>query len=417
MSYKSKSVAIVDNGLFFEIARTLARSFGKVYYTSPWVSDYPTSYHTELGEGFAEIEHVDHIWEIIDDVDLFVFPDIYQGPLQEYLAGLGKRVWGSRNGDEIELYRVDAKKHFKELGIPQGPFEIVKGMSSLRKYIKSRGDEKLWVKISRTRGDTETFSSEGYDLIKNRLDRLQAELGPVAEFREFVVEDDLPETCDLAIDTFCIDGEFPSVALLGNEQKDEGYVGVVKPWADMPAELVNIYEKLSPSLKKFQFRNFFASEVRVGKGEAYMTDPCCRAGSPIMELELNMISNLAEILWEGAVGVLINPVYVGKYGYEVLVYSEWVDKNPLRLDVPEKYREQVKVRYATQFPDGLWIMPQNAGPLFGAIVAHGNSLEDCFAEAQEIAGQIKGIQVDSFTGSMEGLKKNLESLEASGIHF
>ena len=142
-----------------------------------------------------------------------------------------------------------------------------------------------------------------------------------------------------------------------------------------------------------------------------------RVGSPIFELELNMLKNLPDILWQGAEGKLVDPEYKGKYGFEVLVQSEWVDDHPLLVEFPEKYREQIKFRYGTQFPDGLWIMPQNAGPIFGAIVACGDSLEDCFAEVEEISAELKGYKVQTFSGAVPELQKNLDKLEEWGISF
>lgn len=415
--YKSKSVCVIDNGLFAEAAVKLSESFGKVFYTSPWVADYPTSYHTELGEGFSEYERVTDIWGIVDDVDLFVFPELHNGPLQEFLVAQGKRVWGGRNGDELETDRVQAKEYFKSLGIPQAPYEVIKGMSNLRKYIKSRGPDKLWIKISLTRGDTETFCVEGYDLYKNRLDELESNFGPVAEYREFVVEDHLPDTLDLAIDTYSIDGKYPSKSLLGNEVKDQGYIGIVKDWKQMPPKLVDIYETIGPTLKEYEYRNFVAFESRVGKDQTFLGDPCMRTGSPIFELELNMMKNLPEILWEGADGKLIEPEYRGKYGFEILLQSPWVDEHPLLVEFPSEYRDKIKFRYATQFPDGLWIMPQKAGPYFGAIVTYGDSIDQCFAEVEEISGQVKGIQVEAFTGSVSAIKENLQDLAEWGVNF
>jgi hypothetical protein len=415
--FKTRSVCICDNGIFQCLAETLGASFGKVYYHSPWVADYPSSYRTELGEGFAEYERIEDIWGVIDDVDLFIFPELHQGSLQEYLAKQGKRVWGSRNGEELEVYRKEAKEFFASLDIPQAPYEVCKGMTALRKYIKSRDKDKLWIKISLTRSDTETFCAEGYDMVKNRLDDFEARFGPTAEYREFIVEDNLPDTYDLAIDTYCIDGKFPSKSLLGNEQKDEGYVGVVKDWGKFPPKMVDIYEKLSPALKEFQYRNFFALECRTGKDNMWLSDPCCRVGSPVFELELHMIENLPEILWEGADGKLVDPEYKGKYGFEVLLESLWVNEHPLLVEFPDKYRDQIKFRYATQFPDGLWIMPQRQGPALGSIVAYGESIDDCVAEVEEIAAEVKGIQIEAFTGSASKLKKNLEQLATWGVRF
>src|SRR5208283_1482734 len=391
--YTSNTVCIVDSGVFAEVAHTLSHSFGHVYYTSPWIADYPSSYKTELGEGFSDYERVSDIWEILDDVDLFVFTDLHQGTLQEYLTAQGKRVWGSRNADELECDRTDAKALFTELGIPQAPYEVITGMNALRKYIRSRGDDKLWIKINRTRGDTETFCVEGYDLAKNRLDTMEAEYGPVAATRDFVVEDNLPDTLDIAIDTYCIDGQYPVRAMLGIEQKDMGYVGAVKNWVQMPPALVDIYERLSPTLESYQYRNLFALESRVGKSGLWLADPCCRFGSPVSELELNMITNLPEILWEGAGGNLVEPVYKGKYGCEVLIKSRWSPEKPMLIQFPEEYRDQIKLRYAAQFGNETWILPQNSGEEVGAIVAYGDSLKSCMDEVAEIGKQVKGTQL------------------------
>lgn len=411
------TVCVVDNGLFAELARTLFRSFAKVYYTSPWIADFPSSSKTEIGEGFPEYERIKDIWDVMDEVDLFVFPDLHNGPLQNYLAAQGKRVWGARMGDELETARVEAKDFFGKLGIPQAPYEVIQGMTLLRKHLKSR-DEKLWVKISLTRNDTETFSVEGYEGSKNRLDKFAAELGPAAEEMEFIVEDDLPDTLDIAIDTYCIDGKFPNQAQLGTEKKDEGYVCAVKDWAKMPPRLTEIYETLPPTLEKYGYRNVLSLESRMGKDTTYLCDPCCRGGSPPFELQLNLIENLAEIIWEGADGKLIQPKFSGLYGAQFIIESKWSINNPLLVEFPQKYREQIKFRYATMFGKELWIMPQRSDtPGFASIVTTGDSMDACFAEAKEISAQIKGIGVECLVGSMDGLKSNIEEFAKMGVTF
>jgi hypothetical protein len=413
----NKTVCVVDNGLFAELARTLSSSFAKVYYTSPWVADFPSSAKTEIGEGFPEYERVKDIWGIADEVDLFVFPDLHNGPLQEYLEAQGKRVFGARLGDELETARTDAKAFFKQLGIPQAPYEVVQGMTALRKFLKGR-DDKVWVKISLTRNDTETFPVEGYEGSKNRLDKFAAELGPAAEEMEFIVEDDLPDTLDIAIDTFSIDGKFPKTALLGTEKKDEGYVCVVKDWAEMPPRLVEIYETLAPTLEKYSYCNVLSLESRMGKDTTYLCDPCCRGGSPPFELQLNMLTNLAEIMWEGAGGKMVEPKFAGKYGAQFIIESKWSINNPLLVEFPKEYRDRIKFRYATMFGKELWIMPQKSDtPGFASIVTTGDSLDACFEEAQEIAGQIRGIGIECQIGSMDGLKKNLEQFKQWGVEF
>jgi hypothetical protein len=403
--------------LFAELARTLSQSFGKVYYTSPWLADFPSSTKIEIGEGFPEYEHVKDIWDIIDEVDLFVFPDLHNGPLQEYLVAQGKRVWGARMGDELETARTEAKAFFKTLGIPQAKYEVVQGMTALRKFLKGRND-KVWVKISLTRNDTETFSVEGYEGSKNRLDKFEAELGPAAEEMEFIVEDDLPDTLDIAIDTYCIDGKFPKQAMLGHEVKDTGYIAAVQDWAKLPASLTDIYETLAPTLEKYEYRQVLSLECRMGEGAMYLADPCCRGGSPPFELQLNLITNLAEIMWEGADGKLVEPKFAGKFGAQFIIESKWSINNPLLVEFPPEMREQIKLRYATMFGKDLWIMPQHSdNPAFGSIVTTGETLDACFEEAKEIAYAIKGIGVECLVGSVSGLQDNLKQFEQWGVKF
>src|SRR5882724_7828370 len=109
-AYTSKTVCVVDNGLFVELALTLTPHFKRVYYFSPWSqSGYPRSNALLIGHGVPNVTRIESIWEVLDEVDLFVFPDVYFGSLQLHLAALGKRVWGGRMGEEIELAR-DASK-------------------------------------------------------------------------------------------------------------------------------------------------------------------------------------------------------------------------------------------------------------------------------------------------------------------
>ena len=407
----TKSVAVIDNGIFSELPRTLAESFGHVWYTSPWVSGFPFSAHLEIGEGDEKVERIDDFHSIIEDCDLFVFPDIYQGPAQEYLQSIGKRVWGSRDGDDLEIYREDAKKHFADLGISQGPYEAIKGMAAVRKYVKEHDKEKLWIKGNKARGDFESFSIEGYDLGKSKLDDIEARLGPVAESMTYIVEPNLKDTLDLAIDTHCIDGQYPATAVLGTEEKGECYVGEVRPWAKMPAKLRDIYARLAPTFKSYGYRNFLSLESRADQKHIYLQDPCCRAGSPPAELQLNWIKNLSDILWLGSTGKMVEPEYKGKFGVELIVHSDWADNHPLMVDFPQEYRNKIKFRYNSDFDGKTWILPQGAGPRIAAVVSYGDDLHSCMEECKEISGSLKGIQVEAFTRSFPIIEEKIGKLK------
>ena len=113
----------------------------------------------------------------------------------------------------------------------------------------------------------------------------------------------------------------------------------------------------------------------------------------------------------------MNPCSRAKYGFQCFVESNWSVTNPLLVEFPAKYRDRIKFRYATMFGKDLWIMPQNSDtPGFGSIVTTGDSMDDCFAEAQQIADEIKGIGIDCKIGSMDGLK-NIEEFAKLNVQI
>ena len=165
----SKVVLVFDSGLFVELAIRLSREFGKVYYTAPWQRGFPLINDAIIGNGFDEIAWVDEIWDVIDEVDLFIFPDVLHSGLQLHLESLGKRVWGSRRGDTLEIRRAHLKHLQEELGMHHPGYEIVRGMTSLRDFLKDNPDK--YVKLSKFRGMMETFHHTEYAQTEPILDR------------------------------------------------------------------------------------------------------------------------------------------------------------------------------------------------------------------------------------------------------
>ena len=272
-NYKTKCCTVVDNGLFVEMALKLAKDFGKVNYWTPWVNAFPSSNSILVGKGLPGVERIDFLFDHIDETNLFVFPDVYFGDLQRHLAGLGKRVWGGRKGEELELYRDESKKLFAELGLPVSRYEIVTGMSDLRKYLKENKDQ--WVKISMTRGDMETFHSKNYTNIEPRLDELEYRLGAKKSIMKFCVEAALNNKVETGMDFYTIDGRYPDKAMMGIEIKDEGYVAVIKDYDDMPMCVKSFNSGIAGILKQYNYRGFASTEIRVGKDQIpYMIDYC-----------------------------------------------------------------------------------------------------------------------------------------------
>ncbi len=411
----TKTVMVIENGLFVEIAKTLSKSFKRVLYYCRWEGAFPRSNQYVIGQGIEGIERVYNIFEYIDEVDLFVFPDIYDGQLQLHLESLGKLVFGGRMGEETELFRHSMKEHMKKLGLYVTPYEVVTGIDALREYLKEHPN--VYVKQNVTRGDFETFYSKSYKLIEPVIDELSHSLGALNQTKQFIVEDAYDDAVETGMDCYCIDGQYPSKTLAGVEIKDCGYVGKFSKYDSLPECVTDFNYKMADTMKDFGYRGFFSTEIRVSKDRPpYMVDMCARAGSPPSELYQLMYTNLAEIIYYGAKGVLIDPIVEHKYGVEALIHSAWSDMNWQAVDFPKKYRDNIKLRNACVVNGRYYCAPQKSGLVeMGAVVACGNTLKEAIEKAKEIAETIEGHYIEIKLDSFDKAQEEFDKLNDMGI--
>lgn len=411
--FSSKTVCVVDNGLFCDVAATLAQSFGKVYLKTPWERTAPVSTERRVGEGLKDVEVVASIWPIAKKVDLWVFPDLNYGELQEYLAGEGHRVWGARTADVIETDRVLSRQILKKAGIKVPEYVVVKGVAALRDHLKDHPNR--FVKIPFTRGDAETFHVENYALIEPRIDELEHLLGPEKHSMKFVVETPIEDAIELGYDCYCIDGAFPSRAMTGIEIKDRGYVGHVVDYDEIPEPLRTVNEKIAPVLKAYDYRQWWSCETRITKdGTPWAIDPCCRTSAPPGDsLSLAMYTNLAEIYWHGAEGELVEPEPAGAWGVELMLYSDLEAPAWQAVEFPAAIRDFVHLHYPVVLDRRYYVPPQGL-PIIGGVCATGDTMEAAMALAQERADQVKGYGLSVHSDALEKAKSELEELEGFG---
>jgi len=412
---KRKTALVWDNGLFVSLAVTLSKHFGKVLYYCPWITGFPTSQLQMIGVGVKGIESVDSPWTRLDDVDIFVFPDVYEGDVQQYLVSLGKRVWGCRGGCELEIDRAKSKEISTRLGIEVGGYETMIGIEKLRKYLKDNDDQ--YVKISRTRGDMETFHSPKYALIEAKLDEIDYKLGPKADLMEFIVEDNTGPAIEVGYDGYSIDGQFPDYCLIGVEAKDTAYVAKLVKYSKIPAAVRGVNDKLATALKKYNYRGFLSTEIRSTEdGHDYLIDPCCRSGSPPGELYQIIVENLGEVIWYGADGILIEPEFAGKWGAELILTSEALAESWVKVSFPKQHDENVKLRYFTEHEGAKYVIPQaNKMPFLGAVVAYGDTAKEAIGKVMEIAKTVEAFEIASKPEALEVALANLkETLGKAG---
>ncbi len=179
----------------------------------------------------------------------------------------------------------------------------------------------------------------------------------------------------------------------------------------------SVNEKLTGTLAEFQYRNFFAVEMRITKdGTPYVIDPCCRAGSPPSELMMELVRNWADIMWEGAAGTVVEPVFQAKWGAELLLLSDWGDTHWQPLEFPKSIRDQVKLRYTAVIDGTYYVVPQaSAHPEIGAVVATGDTMEDAIKEVRKLAEKVQGFYVDVVPQELDDAQAEFDKLEEFGI--
>lgn len=413
----SKTICIFDYGLFASWAVKLAKDFGRVLYYAPYKSAFPRSQQFVIGTGFENVERIANFEDHIKETDVFFFPDVYDGALQEHLRELGYPVWGCGKGEELELMRWQTKMFLKkDLHLPVQPVERIIGIDELRAYLLD--NENKYVKISLLRGDFETFHHIEYRLTEPILDDIEQRMGPYKFSKEFIVEDAI-DGIEVGYDGFTIDGQYPNPGMFGYEIKDVSYIGTVRPYAKLPEQVKEVNAKLSPVFREYGYRGFWSSEIRVPpSGKPYLTDPCCRAGSPPSELYQELFLNWGEIIWAGAHGELETPKPAAKYGVEVLIHSDWADQHWQAVFVEPDVRQWVKLRNLCQVNDVLYVAPQVVGlPEIGAVVAVDDSLMGAIKKVKGYCEKISGFRIDLNLSEVSKAIDVIKEGESKGIPF
>lgn len=411
----SKTVLCVDHGLFLPLAIKLAESFQRVLYYSPFEKGFPILNDCVLGDGYENVERVDDIWENLKDVDLFVFPDLQHSGLQLHLESLGKRVWGSREGDDLELRRSFLKKTQEKLGLEVPDYKTITGIANLRTYLKAYEDQ--FVKISRYRGVMETFHHLTYEQSQPILDHLAVMFGPLQNEVPFLVEGPIKTDIEVGYDGWCIDGEWPDTGLQGVEAKDKALIASVQEYKDMPEEVTSINEALSPVLKKYRYRNFLSTEIRVAD-KPFLIDITTRAPSPGIEIHMELWRNLPEIIWHGANGEMIEPKATAQFGVECMIDHTGNEDRWRVLEIPKEAEPWVKLYSACKHNDLHCIPPfPHSHDTIGAVVGIGDTVEDAIAHLKSTVELLKDQPVSIHVDALYDILKDIHSAEKKGIEF
>ncbi len=412
---KNKSCLVWDRGLYLCIAQRLSESFGKVYYYIPQANPYPNSAKAQIGVGLDGIERVHNFWDIIDKVDLIVFPDCYDGELQHWLRSKGYCVFGNGRSEIVELDKLLFIDLLKEVGLPTINTVVTKGLEELVNHLSKVKSEK-WLKTNWYRGDFETHKFINMDLITPWLTDLAYRLGTRAHDIEILIQDSIKAECEAGYDGFLIDGKYSDNCLTGYEIKDRGLVAKV---TKNPAPIVKfVNDKMAPVHKYFGGRGHYSTEIRITKdGTPYYIDSTQRAPSPPSELMLEIYDNYPEIIWQVANGEVPDVIPRAEFGAELILTSDWHEQHELCVQFPKEFNKNVKLKNHSKRGDSYWCTPNDNAGYFGAVVAYGNTVGEATDKVMEIAKQIKADDFHVDEEVFEEADEQIKNGEKFGIHF
>lgn len=422
-SVEEVTACVADYGTFISVAEKLGERMKKVYYYGLTESEYHDIRECIIGTGLPNVERLDDPLDpdILDTIDLFVFPDIGFGGLQKHLRSIGKAVWGHMGATDLELYRTDFLDILHDVGLPTIHSETVVGVTALGQYLRKHPN--TWIKINRFRGNMETWGhDESWGPTQRTLDSLAVIFGGAKEHVIFAVQDNIKSDFELAYDGWCIDGKFPSHSFQGYEKKNQLYLGTIVADKDLPEEITVVNEAFAKILADYGYRNWWGTEIRVRDGIPYFIDPTTRMSGLCGEHQMESFTNFADIIWQGANGNLIQPEFAWKFVAEATLHydsdttDEAIGSEWKTLDIPKEVLRWVKMYHYCKL-DGLYHFTSDGSDEVGVVLGKGDSVQASIKNLAEHLEMLKGQPVHAKTVGFASLIDTIKEAEKEGIEF
>lgn len=411
-----KACVVLDHGFFVELALKLSEKFGRVYYVDPSHEEAMAKIdHAVIGDGFAEIQRVEEIWDVIDHVDLCVFPDVHHGAMQEHIARMGIPVWGGRRACELELKKLRFRQMQRMLGMNVPEFKVIEGLEALRAFC--RENEDYWIKTSpQFRGNRETFHHENYLSSRDTLDQMGVDFGVLQDAVKFVAEQSIKAPFEGGLDTYCVDGRHPSQVLQAYEIKDKCCIGAVQNYTEVPTEITSITDEMWPVLAEYKARQFTSYEVKItNEHKSYLLEPTIRMASPAGEPQLELYDNLAEIIYGGANGQLVEPQCGAKFYCQAMLDHSGDPKRWRSVLVPASVRRWVKLYHACQVGDRIGLSPGDK--TVGSVLGIGDTPTEALEHLKDNLSALKDEPVCAHIEALAEAINEINEAEEEGIHF
>ena len=204
----------------------------------------------------------------------------------------------------------------------------------------------------------------------------------------------------------------------GLEIKDSLYIARMLDSAGLPEPLKRVDEVLSQVFGEYGYRGQYSTETMVGEdGLPYVLDMTARMGNPPAPLQSRLYRNFADIIWHGANGILLNPETEAEFGAQVILKSEWADKDGWQpLDFPDFIRPFIHICNPCYRDGQFYSVPLRHGlKEVASVVGWGDTPEAAYESAVEHAKEVSGCDLKFDESAWESAQKTMKQAEKFGV--
>ena len=189
-------------------------------------------------------------------------------------------------------------------------------------------------------------------------------------------------------------------------------------YKNVPDEIKEINESFAPLLKKHSYRNFWATEIRCKGDKSFFIDPTPRMPGMSGEQFMMMCDNIAEVIWKGANGIMVEPEFNAKVIAAATIYhTDYIDdKHWMVLDIPEKLRPYTKLWHYC-FHNGKFHWPPKDNNELGLVLGAGNSIKEAIEHLKKNIELLKDEPVQFKLHSFRDILQDIVEAEKHGIYF
>lgn len=405
---------VVDtSGLFVPLARKLGETYKRTLYTNPaWQKADPVINEAVIGDGFKELEWCWDAWLLKDDVDLWVFPDLQAMGMQKELRDQGRLVWGAGDSMLLETNRLKFLSTLRELGLDVPDYDKITGLAALADYLKDKED--VYIKMSKWRGSWETYHWANWRSDSHKLDFWAVKFAGVKEKLQFLCFPKIDTKLEIGADTYFIGGQWPKTMLHGIEKKDCAYLSTVTKTEEMPEELLHIMKAFSGVLVG---SSQWSMEVRVTDTKCYFIDATIRGGQPSTGSQICNLKNLAQVVYLGAQGEMLEPEYEHQFTAECRVRMDGDPGSWETMTVGAELEPWLKLAECCEIDGQIWFPARDPKVEYiGWLVACADDPQKLIERMKQLANKLPpGVTVD--VTALADILSEIEEEEKQGIEF